>query len=52
MDAMQGAREERTEVYLAYSEGVPQLETRQSAKSFCGVAGSAGKQVKVLRGSR
>ena len=33
LDAMQGASEEWTEVYLRYSEGVPQLATPQRAKS-------------------
>jgi hypothetical protein len=50
LDVMQGASEERTEVYMEYSEGVPQLATPQRAKSFCGVDGFAGKQAKAVRG--
>lgn len=33
LDVMQGASEERTELCLTYSEGVPQLVTPQHAKS-------------------
>jgi hypothetical protein len=52
LDAMQGASEERTEMYTGYFEGVPQLATPQRAKSFCGFAGLAGKQAKAVRGLR
>ncbi|MEK7561664.1 MAG: hypothetical protein AAB541_02275 [Patescibacteria group bacterium] len=33
LDAMQGASEKWTELYLTYSEGVSQLATQQRAKS-------------------
>jgi len=36
LDAMQGRSEERTEMYLIYFEGVPQLLTPQGARSSSG----------------
>ncbi|MBI2285726.1 hypothetical protein HYU82_02800 [Candidatus Saccharibacteria bacterium] len=40
----QGASEERTETYLTYVEGVPQLVTPRFAKSAGGVPGYARQQ--------
>jgi len=44
VSAAQGASEERTELYILYSEGAPQLATPRSATSNCGVSGCARKQ--------
>lgn len=49
LDAGLGASEERTEVYLTYSEGVPQLATPRCAKNSGGVSGYAGQQAGVVR---
>jgi hypothetical protein len=50
LDALQGAGEARTELYLTYSEGAPQPATKQGAKSLGGVSGRAGKQAEAVRG--
>ena len=44
VDAMQGATEQRTEVYEKYSEGAAQVVTQQRAASDSRVLGSAQKQ--------
>lgn len=49
-DAMQGAGEQRTEVYGRYSEGAAQSATPQSAASTSGAAGSASRQAGAVRG--
>lgn len=36
LDAMQGRSKERTEMYLIYFEGVPQVLTPQGARSASG----------------
>ncbi|HEX5448207.1 MAG TPA: hypothetical protein VFW90_03360 [Candidatus Saccharimonadales bacterium] len=51
LDGVQGAAEQRTELYKQYSEGVAQAATQQSAKNGGGVACSAGKQAGVARRS-
>ncbi|MBI4033672.1 isoleucine--tRNA ligase [Candidatus Saccharibacteria bacterium] len=51
LDGLQGADEQRTEAYEQYDEGAAQSATPQSAKNVGGVAGSAGKQADVARGS-
>jgi len=49
LDAAQGASEERTEAYMQYVEGVPQLATQRSAKSTGGVPGYARQQAGAVR---
>jgi hypothetical protein len=49
LDALRGAGEARTELYLTYGKGVPQPATKQGAKSLGGVSGSAGKQAGAVR---
>ncbi|MBX4191162.1 hypothetical protein KW794_03685, partial [Candidatus Saccharibacteria bacterium] len=49
LDALQGADEERTEVYMKYAKGVPQSATQQGAKSDSSAAGSAGGQAGAPR---
>ena len=44
-DAMQGAGEQRTEVYEKYSKGVAETATQQRAASHDGVGSSADEQV-------
>lgn len=44
MDETQGASEERTDTYLTYVEGVPQLVTQRFTKSTGGVPGCARQQ--------
>ena len=44
LDASQGGREERTEVYDEYDKRAPQRTTQRGAKSGGGVASSAGEQ--------
>ncbi|CAN5677927.1 hypothetical protein BH23PAT2_BH23PAT2_09020 [soil metagenome] len=48
MDGVQGADEQRTEMYSVYGEGVAQTATQQSTKSIDRVRGSAKKQVDAL----
>ncbi len=48
LDAMQGAGEQRTEMYLTYFEGVAQSATPQCAKSLSGAAGSVGRQAEAV----
>ena len=48
-DEALGAGEERTEMYMKYIEGVPQLATPQGAKSQAGAAGFAGRQGLAVR---
>lgn len=54
LDAAPGAREERTEAYSQYEEGVQKRATRRGAKSGSGVPGSARQQAiaasKFLKG--
>lgn len=49
LDAMQGAGEQRTQVYGKYSGGAAQPATPQSAKSLGGAACSAGRQAEAVR---
>ena len=44
LSGVQGAGEQRTELYMQYSEGAAQTVTQQSAKSPSRAAGSAGRQ--------
>ena len=50
LDAAQGVSEERTEAYMEYVEGVPQLATKCCAKNTSGAASYAGRQAGVARG--
>jgi len=49
LDAMQGASEKRTELYLTYSEEVPQQATQQCAKSDSSATGFARRQADAAR---
>jgi hypothetical protein len=49
LSGVQGAAEQRTELYPKYSEGAAQAATPQSTKSRGGVAGFAGKQAAAPR---
>jgi len=48
LDEALGAGEERTGMYIAYIEGVPQPATTRFAKSGGRVSGSAGKQANAV----
>lgn len=49
-DAGQGASEERTEPYIQYGEGVPELATQPSAKRTNKLLGFAQKEVGSIQG--
>ncbi len=49
LSGVPGAVEQRTELYLKYSEGAAQAATPQSAKSIGGVPGFARQQADAAR---
>jgi len=49
LDTMQGAAEQRTELYLTYSEGAAQVATQHSAKNLGLQDGSAARKVELVQ---
>lgn len=49
LSGVQGASQQRTELYMKYSEGAAQMATQQSAKSVGRATGFASRQADAAR---